>query len=259
MPGSKTFWFISGFVLVSLFSLTAEGDQEGLQESQQKEASRYQEAIGEYRKEREMMVDDQIERRGVKDPLVLEAMNSVPRHLFVPANQQKKAYNDYPLPIGYGQTISQPYIVAYMTELLRMKPGDKILEIGTGSGYQAAVLAHITDQVYTVEIIRELAERTMKLVEELGYRDRVHIKVADGYYGWEEYAPYDGIIVTAAAGHVPPSLIEQLKPGGRIVIPVGAVYQVQTLMVITKTEEGEIKTRSMLPVRFVPMTGHMQE
>ena len=205
------------------------------------------------------MVEDQIERRGVKDPLVLEAMRAVPRHLFVPENQQNKAYKDYPLPIGYGQTISQPYIVAYMTELMELKGGERVLEIGTGSGYQAAILAAITDQVYTVEIIRELGERTIQLLSSLGYEDRLKVKIGDGYFGWEEFAPFDAIIVTAAAGHVPPPLIEQLKPGGKIVIPIGGVYQVQNLMVVTKTLEGEVFTKNMLAVRFVPMTGTVQE
>jgi len=204
------------------------------------------------------MVEDQIESRGVKDPLVLEAMKTIPRHLFVTKDQQKRAYNDYPLPIGYGQTISQPYIVAYMTELLRLSGGEKILEIGTGSGYQAAVLAYISDKVYTIEIIEELGTRTSRLIEKLGYSDRIHITIGDGYYGWEEHAPYDGIIVTAAAGHVPPPLIEQLKPGGRIVIPVGGPYQVQTLVIVSKDDKGNVSTRNLLPVRFVPMTGRAQ-
>jgi len=256
MPGRKFLWFISCLVFVSLLPVFAGGNQEEQREEFHEEA---QQVEFEYQEERDTMVEDQIEKRGVKDPLVLKAMRAVPRHLFVPEDQQKKAYNDYPLPIGYGQTISQPYIVAYMTELMGLKGGERVLEIGTGSGYQAAVLAAITDQVYTVEIIQELGERTIQLLSGLGYQDRLKVKIGDGYFGWEAYAPFDAIIVTAAAGHVPPPLIQQLKPGGRIVIPIGGVYQVQTLMVVHKTMEGEVFTKNMLAVRFVPMTGRVQE
>ena len=208
--------------------------------------------------ERLNMVSSQIENRGIKSPEVLKAMKVVPRHLFVPEELSNSAYSDNPLPIGFGQTISQPYIVAYMTELLNLKKGDKVLEIGTGSGYQAAVLAEITDTVYSIEIIKALAERTAELYKKLGYSE-IKAKTGDGYFGWEEEAPFDAIIVTAAAGHVPPPLIKQLKTGGRIVIPVGGVYQIQTLILIEKISDEKLKTYNLLPVRFVPMTGAVQE
>jgi len=206
--------------------------------------------------ERNRMVSTQIERdrMPVTDKGVLNAMRSAPRHLFVPSALQTMAYADRPLPVGYGQTISQPFIVAYMTEKLELSHGDKVLEIGTGSGYQAAVLAYITPHVYTVEIIRELGEETDKRLKKLGY-NTVSTKVGDGYFGWEEHAPYDAIIVTCAAGHAPPELIKQLRPGGRMIIPVGGVYEVQMLMLVIKDDEGKLKTRPLIPVRFVPMTG----
>ncbi|KPK62323.1 MAG: protein-L-isoaspartate O-methyltransferase [Planctomycetes bacterium SM23_32] len=203
------------------------------------------------------MVSTQIEQRGIKDEAVLDAMRQVPRHLFVPEEGRAAAYADRPLPIGLGQTISQPYIVAYMTDLLQVKPGDRLLEVGTGSGYQAAVLSELTPHVYSIEIISKLADAARKRLKELGY-ETVQVKVGDGYYGWEEQGPFDGIIVTAAAGHVPPPLVQQLKPGGRMVIPVGGVLDTQHLTVVTKSEEGRVHTRSVLPVRFVPMTGRVQ-
>jgi protein-L-isoaspartate(D-aspartate) O-methyltransferase len=208
--------------------------------------------------ERERMVERTIVRRGVDDPPVVRAMKSVPRHEFVPDGSRRLAYADRALPIGYGQTISQPYIVAYMTEVLDVEDGDKVLEIGTGSGYQAAVLAEITDRVYTVEIIEELAESARRRLRSLGYTE-VEVLNADGYYGWEEHAPYDRIIVTAAAGHLPPPLVEQLVPGGQIIIPIGGIYQTQNLTLIRKADEGEITTEQLLPVRFVPFTGEAQE
>jgi protein-L-isoaspartate(D-aspartate) O-methyltransferase len=201
---------------------------------------------------RDQMVRRQIERRGITTEAILEAMRQVPRHEFVPRSQVDHAYEDRPLPIGYGQTISQPYIVAYMTELVRPDPDDRVLEIGTGSGYQAAVLAEIVDRVYTVEIIPELAATAAQRLSRLGYDDVV-VKQADGYYGWEEHAPYDAIVVTAAAEHVPPPLIEQLKDGGRMVIPVGSPFYTQTLMLVEK-EGDQVTTRSLTPVRFVPFT-----
>jgi protein-L-isoaspartate(D-aspartate) O-methyltransferase len=204
------------------------------------------------------MVRDQIERRGVEDEAVLAAMQNVPRHRFCTAGTQYQAYSDQPLPIEHGQTISQPYIVAFMTELLDLEAGEKVLEIGTGSGYQAAVLSEITPHVFTMEIIRELSESAAERFGELGY-DTVTSKHADGYYGWEEHAPFDAIIVTAAAGHVPPPLLEQLKPGGRLVVPVGGTFAVQQLVLVAKDEEGGLKARNVLPVRFVPMTGRVQE
>lgn len=211
------------------------------------------ESTDSFTRDREEMVEQQIEARGVSDPQVLEAMRSVPRHRFVPADQVSAAYADHPLPIGYGQTISQPYIVALMTENLGIEAGDKILEIGTGSGYQAAVLAEITDQVYTVEIIPQLAERAAKTLQETGYTT-VETLSADGYYGWEEHAPYDAIIVTAAPDHVPRPLIQQLKDGGRLVVPVGPPGGYQTLWQITKRGD-QLQTKNLGGVRFVPFTG----
>ena len=202
---------------------------------------------------RRRMVEYQIRSRGVRDPRVLEAMEAVPRHEFVPDDHLSMAYSDGPLPIGYGQTISQPYIVAVMTELLELKPDDRILEIGTGSGYQAAILAELVDEVYTMEIIPELAELARERLARLGYGS-IHSVNADGYYGWEEYAPYDAIIVTAAPDHIPQSLVEQLKDGGCIVIPVGPVGWYQTLWLITK-EGGETEYHNKGGVTFVPLTG----
>jgi protein-L-isoaspartate(D-aspartate) O-methyltransferase len=188
------------------------------------------------------------------DPRVIAAMEKVPRHLYVPADMQRNAYENRPLPIGHGQTISQPYIVALMTDLLRVKPGDVVFELGTGSGYQAAVLAELVNQVYTIEIIPPLAKQADERLVKLGYRN-IRVKIADGYYGWEEQAPFDAIIVTASAGHIPPSLVKQLKRGGRMVIPVGAPFMVQDLMLVEKQADGSITTRSILPVSFVPVTG----
>ncbi len=206
-----------------------------------------------FAEKRRIMVETQIKARGVKDERVLAAMEKVPRHLFVPPEYLDEAYDDHPLPIGYGQTISQPYIVAYMTELLRLKPGDKVLEIGTGSGYQAAILAEITDEVYTVEIIPELARSAEERLRRLGY-GKVKVLNADGYYGWEEHAPYDAIIVTCAPDHIPQPLVQQLKDGGRMVIPVGPPGGYQTLWLVEKIG-GEVRTHSMLGVIFVPMLG----
>ncbi len=213
---------------------------------------------GPYAEKRRSMVAQQIEARGVEATAVLKAMRQVPRHEFVGEKQRGQAYSDKPLPIGHGQTISQPYIVAYMTEVLELQPGDKVLEIGTGSGYQAAVLAEITDSVFTIEIIEELAEQAATRLQQLGYNE-VRTKQADGYHGWEEHAPFDAIIVTAAAGHIPPPLLKQLKPDGRMVIPVGGVYEVQSLMLIRKTADGEIQTERLMPVRFVPFQGAAQK
>ncbi len=203
------------------------------------------------------MVKTQIEDRGILDTDVLSAMREVRRDLFVPEEYRSLAYADRPLPIGFGQTISQPYIVALMTELLDVEPGEKILEIGTGSGYQAAVLSYITDQVFTIEIIKELALSAGARFKEYGY-DNIKWKNGDGYYGWEGES-FDGIIVTAAAGHVPPPLIEQLNPGGRIIIPVGSIFQVQYLMLIIKDAEGAVSSIPVIPVRFVPFTGAAME
>ena len=192
--------------------------------------------------------------RPTLDPRVIAAMEKVPRHLYVPADMQRSAYDNRPLPIGHGQTISQPYIVALMTDLLRVKPGDVVFELGTGSGYQAAVLAELVKQVYTIEIIPPLAKQADERLVKLGYRN-IRVKIADGYYGWEEQAPFDAIIVTASAGHIPPSLVKQLKRGGRMVIPVGAPFMVQDLMLVEKQADGSITSRSILPVSFVPVSG----
>lgn len=205
---------------------------------------------------RRLMVEEQIAGREVRDSATLRAMLSVPRHEFVPANLRTSAYADFPLPIGYGQTISQPYIVAFMTEQLGLTPRSRVLEVGTGSGYQAAVLAEIAGEVYTVEIVPQLALEAETRLRQLGY-GRVRTRHADGFFGWPDAAPFDAIIVTAAAGFVPPPLVEQLKPGGRMVIPVGSVYGAQNLVLVRKAPDGAITTRTLLPVRFVPLTrGH---
>jgi protein-L-isoaspartate(D-aspartate) O-methyltransferase len=200
-----------------------------------------------------IMVEDQIVDRGISDEYVLEAIKSVKRHMFVPSASIEQAYNDHPLPIGYGQTISQPYIVALMTQTVGVKPGDKVLEIGTGSGYQAAVLAEITENVYTVEILEELVDFAADNLSDAGY-DNVRIKHGDGYYGWEEHAPFDVIVVTCAANHIPAPLISQLKEGGRLVIPLGDPTYYQTLTLITKSGEDVIVDH-LISVAFVPMTG----
>lgn len=190
---------------------------------------------------------------GMKDRKVIEAMCRVPRHAFVPESLSHRAYDDSPLPIGYGQTISQPYIVAEMTRLLKLDAESRVLEIGTGSGYQAAVLAEFTPHVYSVEIIESLAEAAEKRLHRLGYTI-AKVRHGDGYYGWPEAAPFDGILVTAAAGEIPPPLLEQLRPGGRMVIPVGPVFGVQSLMLVEKDEIGRVRTKALMAVRFVPLT-----
>ena len=188
------------------------------------------------------------------DARVMSVMGRVERHKFVPSSQQSWAYANQPLPIGHGQTISQPYIVALMTDLIGIEPGDKVLEIGTGSGYQAAVLAEMEAEVFTIEIVKPLAKQAAKRLTSLGY-DNVKTRQGDGYYGWQEEAPFDAIVVTAAASHIPPPLIRQLKPGGVMVIPVGSRFLVQQLVLVTRDEAGNITTRQILPVRFVPLTG----
>jgi len=206
-----------------------------------------------YLEARQQLVDE-IEALGVEDTEILRIMASVPRHEFVPAKYLDQAYDDHPLPIGYGQTISQPYIVAWMTELLELQPGEKVLEIGTGSGYQAAVLAELDGvEVYTIEIVPELAERSTKLMQELGYTN-IHTKQGDGYYGWDEYAPFDAIIVTAAPDHLPAPLVDQLSDNGRLVIPIGPPGWVQSLWKFVQ-EDGELKGYNLGGVQFVPFTG----
>jgi protein-L-isoaspartate(D-aspartate) O-methyltransferase len=214
------------------------------------------EAFDELGPERHAMVEETIVARGVSDPAVLRAMRTVPRHVFVPETYRDEAYADHPLPIGHGQTISQPYIVAWMTELLELQPGEKVLEIGAGSGYQAAVLAELEGvEVYSIEIIPELAEDARADLRSLGYGDdEVHLKQGDGYYGWEEHAPFDAVVVTAAPDHLPQPLVRQLADGGQIVIPIGPPGGYQTLWRFTKEGE-ELRSENLGSVAFVPFTG----
>jgi protein-L-isoaspartate(D-aspartate) O-methyltransferase len=200
------------------------------------------------------MVDRQLAGRDISDRRVLAALGKVPRHRFVPAHLLSQAYADYPLPIGHEQTISQPYVVAFMSQALRLEGDERVLEIGTGSGYQAAVLGELAREVYTIEIVEPLAQRATSLLAELGY-DNVHVRAGDGYRGWPEHAPFDAIMVTAAPDHVPQPLVDQLAPGGRMIIPVGAISQ--DLVLIERTARG-VTRRQVLPVRFVPMTGEAE-
>jgi protein-L-isoaspartate(D-aspartate) O-methyltransferase len=204
---------------------------------------------------RQKMIKDQIWSRGVADALVLKALEKVPRHRFVPEYLEKNAYEDTPLPISDNQTISQPYIVAYMTAALELRGGEKILEVGTGSAYQAAVLAEIVDHVYTIEINDNLAIEASRRLKKMGYRN-IDLKCDDGYKGWPERAPFDGILVTAAPDHIPQTLVDQLASGGRMVIPVGDTHQ--ELWVIYKLADGNIRKESRIPVRFVPMIGEAE-
>ncbi|MFC2169172.1 protein-L-isoaspartate(D-aspartate) O-methyltransferase [Acidobacteriota bacterium] len=204
-----------------------------------------------YSRLRHEMIQKQLAERDIHDERVLDAMKRVPRHFFVGERYRSQAYGDYPLPIDEGQTISQPYIVALMTQYLNLKQRDKVLEIGTGSGYQAAVLAHLTDSVYSIEIRENLAKKAEDTLKKLGY-NQVRVKWSDGYFGWKEHAPYDAIIVTCAANHVPPPLLNQLKEGGKLILPLGSTLYFQTLTLITKSG-GKPKTQHLLGVRFVPM------
>ncbi len=205
----------------------------------------------------EILIDAQLTSseigKSTFDPQVIETMAKVPRHRFVPERLRDYAYANRPLPIGHSQTISQPYIVALMTDLLELNKDDIALEIGTGSGYQAAVLAELVKKVYTIEIIEPLGNAATRRLATLGY-DNITTKIDDGYYGWEEHAPFDAVIVTAAAGSIPPPLVQQLKPGGRMMIPVGSAFLTQQLMLVEKDAAGKVKTRQILPVRFVPLT-----
>ncbi len=203
------------------------------------------------------MIERDLQGRDIRDPKVLEIMGRIPRHLFVEPSLRGKAYADYPLPIAEGQTISQPYIVALMTQILQVQPGERVLEVGTGSGYQAAVLAELGAQVYSIEVQETLAKQAALRLKELGY-DRVQVRYGDGYLGWEEAAPFDAIIVTCAADHIPPPLIKQLKEGGRLVIPLGSTTYFQTLTLLTK-KEGRTDIQRLLGVAFVPMTGEAQK
>jgi len=206
---------------------------------------------------RREMVERQLRARGIDDPKVLAAMGRVPRHELVPADVRGSAYGDFPLPIGHGQTISQPYIVAFMTEALRPAATDRVLEIGTGSGYQAAVLAELVAKVYTIEIVAPLGERARTDLARLKY-DNVHVRIGDGYEGWPEHAPFDAIIVTCSPEHVPAPLVQQLREGGRMIIPVGDARSGQALYLLEK-RGGKVEQRAILPVRFVPMTGRAQQ
>ena len=204
--------------------------------------------------ERDWMVDTQIAGRGITDPKVGAAMRRVPRHSFMPVSQSEDAYGDFPLPIGSEQTISQPFIVAFMTDALKLQPGERVLEIGTGSGYQAAILAELGVQVFTIEIVKPLAQYARDNLSKLGYA-QIMVRAGDGYQGWPEEHPFDAIIITAAPDHIPSPLLEQLAVGGRLILPVGD--QSQSLVLIRRTEEGYQKTE-LLPVRFVPMTGQAE-
>lgn len=206
---------------------------------------------------RRMVVEIAAMARETSTPIserVMDVLGSLPRHEFVPAEQVPNAYQNRPLPIGHGQTISQPYIVALMTELARLQPEHRVLEVGTGSGYQAAVAAQIARAVYTIEIVEPLGQQATQRLQRLRH-DNVQVRLGDGYHGWEEHAPFDAILVTAAASHVPPPLVRQLKAGGRMVIPVGAPFMVQQLMLVEKRADGTVSTRQILPVAFVPLTG----
>jgi protein-L-isoaspartate(D-aspartate) O-methyltransferase len=236
----KTAFLIPAFTLSILLlspALAASGDQ--------------------YVHKREQMVEHDIKARGIRDPVVLRVMGTVPRHLFVADSYQDKAYDDHPLPIGEGQTISQPYVVALMTEALQLKPGDRVLEIGTGSGYQAAVLSKIVKEVYSIEIRKNLVDRAVKVLAGQGI-GKIQVKYGDGYFGWEEHAPFDAIIITAAANHIPPPLIKQLKEGGRLIVPLGSTLYFQTLTLATK-RKGELDVEQLSPVAFVPMVGEMEK
>jgi len=217
--------------------------------------SRHRMSEKEFGRLRHAMVEHQIQARGVTDPKVLDAMRRVGRHEFVPLDLASQAYGDFPLPIGSGQTISQPYIVALMTELAKIEDDSRVLEVGTGSGYQAAVLSVLAGEVYSIEILEPLGNQAKERLSRLGYSN-VHVRIGDGYKGWPEAAPFDAILVTAAPDHIPQPLVDQLKTGGRMVIPIGDFYQ--ELEVITKTNEG-IQREKAIPVRFVPMTGEAED
>lgn len=210
-----------------------------------------------FESKQQIMIENDLKARGIDDPTVIAAMQKIKRHLFIDKKSQRNAYGDYPLPIGEGQTISQPYIVGLMTQSLQLKSRDRVLEIGTGSGYQAAVLAEIVKDVYSIEIKEKLAKKAADLLNFLGYTN-VTVKSGDGYYGWEEYAPFDAIIVTCAAEKIPPPLIEQLKEGGKIILPLGRKFQTQNLVLGVK-KGGAIKKGGLIPVRFVPMTGKIKD
>lgn len=205
-----------------------------------------------FKSQRDFMVQIQLQGRDITDKATLAAMRAIPRHRFIPEELSPDAYIDSPLPIGEGQTISQPYMVAFMTQALRLKPGDRVLEIGTGSGYQAAVLSEMVRVVYTIEIVEPLALRAKELLDTMGY-DNVHVRIGDGYHGWPSEAPFDAIMVTAGAEEIPPELIVQLKEGGRLIIPVGPHNGIRELVLLTK-KKGKVRRKNLMPVRFVPFT-----
>jgi len=211
-----------------------------------------------YRAKRMDMVERQIRGRGIRDARVLAAMEKVPRHLLVDRSLRPGAYSDHPLPIGEGQTISQPYVVALMTEELRLSQNDRVLEIGTGSGYQAAILAEIVKEVFSIEIRKGLAERAAERLKDLGYRN-IRVKYSDGYFGWQEHAPFDAIIITAAVNHIPPPLLKQLKEGGRLILPLGSTVFYQTLTLVTKKKGGDLSVEQKGEVAFVPMIGEARK
>jgi protein-L-isoaspartate(D-aspartate) O-methyltransferase len=233
------FLFLSFFIFLSLSSSPSDGSEDPSIVSARKK-----------------MVERNLKPRDITDPKILEIMGRIPRHLFVSYHFQEAAYEDHPLPIGEGQTISQPYIVALMTQNLQIKPGEKVLEIGTGSGYQAAVLAELTDQVFTVEIRENLSKQAANRLKQMGY-EKVRVKYGDGYFGWEEYAPFDAIMITCAANHIPPPLIKQLKDGGRLILPLGGTTYFQTLTLLTKKNE-KTDIQHLISVTFVPMIGEAQ-
>ena len=237
-------------IILIIFILISNGNNIG-------EKKEIIEDFDKYSQLRKSMVEQQLKTRGIDNEKVLDIMGNIERHKFVPSSLVNNAYDDNPLPIGYGQTISQPYIVALMTQSLEVDKNDKVLELGTGSGYQAAVLAELVKEVYTIEIIEELANSAEKRLKNLGYKN-VKVKNADGYFGWEEFAPYDAIIVTAAANHIPPPLLEQLKDGGKLIIPLGSTLTFQTLTLVTK-KGNDLETEFITGVRFVPLTGKALE
>ena len=241
--------FVIMIVLI-IFILISNGDKI-------EEKKEIKEGTDKYTQLRKNMVEQQLKARDINDEKVLSVMGKIERHNFVPDVLKNNAYNDNPLPIGYGQTISQPYIVALMTQSLGIEKNDKVLELGTGSGYQAAVLSGLVDKVYTIEIINELAKNAETRLKNLGYNN-VKVKNADGYSGWEEFAPYDAIIVTAAANHIPPPLLEQLKDNGKLIIPLGSTLTFQTLTLVTK-KGNDLETEFITGVRFVPLTGKALE
>jgi protein-L-isoaspartate(D-aspartate) O-methyltransferase len=238
----KFLLFISSILSIGLFGM--KDLEESVSRDDETQKSRYR------------MVENQIQARGVSNQRVLAAMREVPRHKFVPKTQVRYAYDDTPLPIGYGQTISQPYIVAYMTEMLELKENERVLEIGTGSGYQAAVLSELVKEVYSIEIIEPLCAKADSVLSALNYAN-VHVRCSDGYAGWPEKAPFDAVIITAAPVEIPQPLLDQLGPGGRLIAPVGKFFQ--QLVLLTKREKGEYDRKELIPVRFVPMTGQAQK